>query len=173
MLAKRGYFATVDWWSLGVVAYELLFGKRPYRGKTNSSLTQAILKDQVKFPENVEELVSPEGLDCIKGVSRPRVTQWPPVHLIRILTGFVWDTFGQQLLQRDPKKRLGCPGTGGLEAFKRHPWFREYNWEVLEAKEATPPFEPDVRGRSLALGDAQRADNLPLLLAHAVQKGQL
>lgn len=69
MLAKRGYTATVDWWSLGVVAYELLFGKRPYRGKTNSTLTQAILKDQVKFPDDVDELVSPDGLDCIKGVS--------------------------------------------------------------------------------------------------------
>ncbi|BGP01186.1 AGC/YANK protein kinase [Rhodotorula toruloides] len=116
VLAKRGYFATVDWWSLGVVAYELLFGKRPYRGKTNSTLTQAILKEQVRFPENVEEIVSPEGLDCIKG-----------------------------LLQRDPKKRLGCPGTGGLEAFKRHPWFRDYDWDVLERKEAIPPFEPDSK----------------------------
>lgn len=152
MLAKRGYFATVDWWSLGVVAYELLFGKRPYRGKTNSSLTQAILKDQVKFPENVEDLVSPEGLDCIKGVSRLHVTQCPPFYLVGVLTGFLALRAGPQLLQRDPKKRLGCPGTGGLEAFKRHPWFREYNWEVLEAKEATPPFEPDVRGRSFALG---------------------
>ncbi|POY72469.1 putative Non-specific serine/threonine protein kinase [Rhodotorula taiwanensis] len=116
VLAKRGYFATVDWWSLGVVAYELLFGKRPYRGKTNSSLTSAILKDQVKFPENVDEILSAEGLDCIKG-----------------------------LLQRDPKKRLGCPGTGGIEAFKRHAWFRDYDWDVLEAKEATPPFEPDSK----------------------------
>lgn len=53
--------------------------------------------------------------------------------------------FRRQLLQRDPKKRLGCPGTGGLEAFKRHPWFKEYDWRVIEAKEATPPFEPDVR----------------------------
>ena len=68
MLAKRGYFATVDWWSLGVVAYELLFGKRPYRGKTNSTLTQAILKDQVRFPDNAEEIVSHEGLDCLRGV---------------------------------------------------------------------------------------------------------
>ncbi|GAA5998400.1 serine/threonine-protein kinase [Rhodotorula paludigena] len=116
VLAKRGYFATVDWWSLGVVCYELLFGKRPYRGKTNSTLTQAILKDHVRFPENVDEVISPEGLDCIKG-----------------------------LLQRDPKKRLGCPGTGGLEAFKRHPWFREYDWDVLERKEAVPPFEPDSK----------------------------
>lgn len=68
VLAKRGYFATVDWWSLGIVAYELLFGKRPYRGKTNSSLTQAILKDQIRFPDNAAEVVSAEGLDCIRGV---------------------------------------------------------------------------------------------------------
>jgi serine/threonine kinase 32 len=27
VLRKKGYFATVDWWSLGVVVYELLFGK--------------------------------------------------------------------------------------------------------------------------------------------------
>lgn len=68
VLAKRGYFETVDWWSLGVVAYELLFGKRPFRGKTNSSLTQAILKEQMKFPENADTLVSAEGMDCIRGV---------------------------------------------------------------------------------------------------------
>ncbi|GAA5887297.1 hypothetical protein JCM6882_002480 [Rhodosporidiobolus microsporus] len=116
VLAKRGYFATVDWWSLGVVTYELLFGKRPYRGKTNSTLTQAILKDQTRFPENAEELVSPEGMNCIRG-----------------------------LLQRDPKKRLGCKGTGGLEAFKKHPWFNGYDWAVLEQKEAMPPFEPDSK----------------------------
>ncbi|GAA6000436.1 hypothetical protein JCM10207_008010 [Rhodosporidiobolus poonsookiae] len=116
VLAKRGYFATVDWWSLGVVTYELLFGKRPFRGKTNSTLTQSILKDQTRFPENAEELVSAEGLDCIRG-----------------------------LLQRDPRKRLGCKHTGGLEAFKQHPWFKGYDWAVLERKEAEPPFEPDSK----------------------------
>lgn len=50
-----------------------------------------------------------------------------------------------QLLQRDIKKRLGCRHMGGLEAFKAHPWFKEYDWTVLERKEAIPPFEPDVR----------------------------
>lgn len=68
VLAKRGYFDTVDWWSLGVVAYELLFGKRPFRGKTNSSLTQAILKESLKFPDNAEDVVSADGLDCVRGV---------------------------------------------------------------------------------------------------------
>ncbi|KAM0754943.1 kinase-like protein [Meredithblackwellia eburnea MCA 4105] len=116
VLAKRGYFSSVDWWSLGVVAYELLFGKRPYRGKTNSSLTQSILKEPFKLPENADGTVSPEGLDCIKG-----------------------------LLQRDIKKRLGCKQMGGIEAFKTHPWFRDYDWAQVEAKQATPPFEPDSK----------------------------
>jgi len=46
VLAKRGYLSSVDWWSLGVMAYELLFGRRPYRGKTNSALTHSILNDR-------------------------------------------------------------------------------------------------------------------------------
>ena len=112
MLSKRGYFQTVDWWGLGVVAYELLFGKRPFRGKTNSALTHCILRDSLSFPD--DSGVSAEGIDCIT-----------------------------QLLQRDHRKRLGCAGTGGLETFKAHPWFREYDWGVLAAKQLPPPFTPD------------------------------
>ena len=50
------------------MAYELLFGKRPFRGKTNSSLTTAILKEHMKFPDNAEGTVSAECLDCLRGV---------------------------------------------------------------------------------------------------------
>lgn len=112
VLAKRGYLSSVDWWSLGVMAYELLFGRRPYRGKTNSALTHSILNDRCSFPENVETIVSAETVSCIRG-----------------------------LLERDTKKRLGC--RNGIEDFKNHPWFAGIDWRALEAKEATPPFEPD------------------------------
>jgi len=27
ILDKKGYYSSIDWWSLGVVMYELLFGK--------------------------------------------------------------------------------------------------------------------------------------------------
>jgi serine/threonine kinase 32 len=50
-----------------------------------------------------------------------------------------------KLLQRDVNKRLGYKGTGGIEGLKAHPWFRGYDWDLIEAKDATPPFEPDVR----------------------------
>lgn len=66
---------------------------------------------------------------------------------------------------------------GGLEAFKAHPWFAEYDWDKLERKEATPPFEPDVRVPVFRCPHAFGAE-LTLLArrrtcACAVQEGQL
>jgi serine/threonine protein kinase len=69
ILAKRGYTYTIDWWSLGVCAYELIFGRRPFRGKTNSDLTHSISKDQLKFPDDCESRCSREGMQALKAVS--------------------------------------------------------------------------------------------------------
>lgn len=69
ILAKRGYTYTIDWWSLGVCAYELIFGRRPFRGKTNSDLTHSIAKDSLRFPEDAESKCSRDGLRALKGVS--------------------------------------------------------------------------------------------------------
>lgn len=69
ILAKRGYTYPVDWWSLGVCAYELVFGRRPFRGRTNSALTHSISKDPLRFPENAEEKCSKAGMQALKGVS--------------------------------------------------------------------------------------------------------
>jgi len=38
MLSEKGYTCTVDWWSLRVVTFELLFGKRPFRDHQSRSL---------------------------------------------------------------------------------------------------------------------------------------
>ncbi|CAB4384676.1 unnamed protein product [Rhizophagus irregularis] len=73
ILMKKGYFDSVDWWSLGVVMYELLFSKRPFRGKTNPQLTQAILQDPLIFPDNVS--VSEECLDCIRRFCERDITK--------------------------------------------------------------------------------------------------
>jgi serine/threonine kinase 32 len=83
ILHKRGYTYPIDWWSLGVCAYELLFGRRPFRGRTNTALTHSISKDQLRFPENVGEKCSTTGISFISGV-RPPLLSSP--HLIRALS---------------------------------------------------------------------------------------
>jgi len=45
----------------------------------------------------------------------------------------------EQLLQRDPEKRLTEP-----KIIKAHPFFKGIDWDQLLAKEITPPFIPPV-----------------------------
>lgn len=46
MLGKQGYNYSVDWWSLGVTAYELLFGKVGIQWRSRSlSLTHSMDDD--------------------------------------------------------------------------------------------------------------------------------
>ena len=86
VLKKKGYFATVDWWSLGIVCYELIFGKRPFRGKTNDQLRLSILNDELRFPGDVDHRVS---LECKDALSR--------------------------FIERDLTKRLGCTGMDAIQ----------------------------------------------------------
>ena len=70
ILLKRGYTYCIDWWSLGVCTYELIFGRRPFRGRSNSDLTYSISRDPLKWPEDAEMKCTRVGMQVIKGVSR-------------------------------------------------------------------------------------------------------
>ena len=48
-----------------------------------------------------------------------------------------------QLLQKDPKNRLGC-GAGGAADVSAHGLFKTINWKRLEASMVDPSFVPDV-----------------------------
>jgi serine/threonine kinase 32 len=68
VVGRKGYSWAIDWWSLGVTAYELLFHRRPFDGRTSERMTQAIIKDPLKFPEDCRSKVSDAGLKALKGV---------------------------------------------------------------------------------------------------------
>lgn len=44
-----GYLNEVDWWSLGVTFYECIYSKRPFDGRSHSSLGENIMRAQPKY----------------------------------------------------------------------------------------------------------------------------
>lgn len=140
ILAKKGYSYMIDWWSLGVCAFELIFGRRPFRGKTNSDLTHAISRDPLRFPEDSDSKCSKEGKSALKDVRLCRYNLNPSL------------IPGMQLLNRNWDQRLGSnPNSDGEKDFRHHPWFQKVDWVALESKEVMPPFVPDVRAISRSL----------------------
>eukprot|EP00062_Callorhinchus_milii_P023671 gi/632982772/ref/XP_007908320.1/ PREDICTED: ribosomal protein S6 kinase alpha-5 [Callorhinchus milii] len=110
-----GHNKAVDWWSLGVLMYELKTGASPFTvdGERNSQteISKRILKSDPPYPPEI----SPSAKDVI-----------------------------QRLLIKDPKKRLGS-GLGGSEEIKSHPFFQNISWDELAAKSIVAPFKPVIR----------------------------
>lgn len=46
-----GHTSAVDWWTLGILIYEMLYGTTPFKGKNRNATFANILKDEVPFPE--------------------------------------------------------------------------------------------------------------------------
>uniref|UniRef100_A0A3P8P532 Ribosomal protein S6 kinase n=1 Tax=Astatotilapia calliptera TaxID=8154 RepID=A0A3P8P532_ASTCA len=112
---ESGHDKAVDWWSLGVLMYELLTGGSPFTvdGDENShtDIAKRIAKKDPPFPKDM----GPLAKDLI-----------------------------QRLLIKDPKKRLGS-GPNGAENVKKHPFYQKINWEDLAAKKVPAPFKPVIR----------------------------
>lgn len=150
VVGRKGYSWWVDWWSLGVVAYELLFHRRPFDGRTSEKMTQSILKDSVKVPSS--KTVSADAQDVLRGVSPSSCTPSHTLLTYALIT---------QFLDRNPKTRLGCRDKElGIDDIRSHPWFASLDWDALENKDVQPPYVPDVRACTMthcpSLTDALR-----------------
>ncbi|XP_058069366.1 serine/threonine-protein kinase WAG1-like [Magnolia sinica] len=113
----NGHGNGVDWWAFGVFVYELLYGRTPFKGGSKEATLRNIASAKgVRFTADVAgeaggELVA-EARDLI-----------------------------EQLLVRDPKRRLGC--ARGATEVKRHPFFEGIKWPLIRCYPA-----PGVRRRS-------------------------
>ncbi|KAM4749433.1 protein kinase C zeta type-like [Rhinophrynus dorsalis] len=111
VIKRKEYGYGVDWWSFGVVVFEILTMAHPFAppNATRNELLKAILKKPLRIPS----FVSPEAALLFEG-----------------------------LLQKKPKKRLGCPPSSEFSDIKGHVFFGSINWEMVEKKEIPPPFKP-------------------------------
>ncbi|EHB12486.1 Protein kinase C iota type [Heterocephalus glaber] len=114
--------ASVDWWALGVLMFEMMAGRSPFDivgssdnpdQNTEDYLFQVILEKQIRIPRSLS----------VKAAS--------------VLKSF---------LNKDPKERLGCHPQTGFADIQGHPFFRNVDWDMMEQKQVVPPFKPNISG---------------------------
>ncbi|KAF2636152.1 hypothetical protein P280DRAFT_522400 [Massarina eburnea CBS 473.64] len=134
-IAGSGQDEVSDWWSLGCILFECLYGYPPFHADTPDEVFQNILARKIDWPENDEDFgVSDEAKDLMNC-----------------------------LMCSDPAKRLGAnmddKFASGGEEIRKHPWFADLNWETLREDEASfipAPENPedteyfDTRGAAMA-----------------------
>ena len=123
-----------DWWSLGCILFEFLFGYPPFHAETPEKVFENILARNIDWPDDEElSAVSEEAKDLMG-----------------------------KLMTIDPKNRLGAnmddKHASGGEEIRQHPFFDGTKWETLlddEAQFIPAPSNPedteyfDARGATL------------------------
>ncbi|CAH8363298.1 unnamed protein product [Eruca vesicaria subsp. sativa] len=64
IIKGEGHGAAVDWWTFGVLLYELLYGKTPFKGYDNEETLSNVVFQNLKFPDS--PLVSFQAKDLIR-----------------------------------------------------------------------------------------------------------
>ena len=64
ILQELDYGASVDWWALGVLMYEMMAGQPPFEADNEDDLFESILHDDVLYPV----WLSKEAVSVLKGV---------------------------------------------------------------------------------------------------------
>ena len=69
ILQELDYGASVDWWALGVLMYEMMAGQPPFEADNEDDLFESILHDDVLYPV----WLSKEAVSVLKGVRKENV----------------------------------------------------------------------------------------------------
>ncbi|KAI9155384.1 Serine/threonine-protein kinase nrc-2 [Paramyrothecium foliicola] len=101
VIKGSGHTSAVDWWTLGILIYEMLYGTTPFKGKNRNATFANILREDVPFPDHAG---APQISNLCKSLIR-------------------------KLLIKDENRRLGA--RAGASDIKAHPFFRTTQWALI------------------------------------------
>lgn len=110
MILGKGYNKSADWWALGIMFYELVFGSHPFYNQNSEKMYELICFSELRFPvyKLNNSIVSQECIDIISG-----------------------------LLDKNPSNRIGKKG---LADIKTHAFFTGFNFEGIDNKKTLAPM---------------------------------
>ncbi|KJE91462.1 ribosomal protein S6 kinase alpha-5 [Capsaspora owczarzaki ATCC 30864] len=112
---KEGHGLAVDWWSLGVLIFELLTGRPPFNHSDDSlNSQQQIMERIVREPVSIPPTFSAEASSLIS-----------------------------RLLIKDPARRLGSGPTRANEVKSASFFTKHFSWSEVLNRKLVPPIIPD------------------------------
>mmetsp|Transcript_47439 Transcript_47439/g.34724 ORF Transcript_47439/g.34724 Transcript_47439/m.34724 type:complete len:272 (-) Transcript_47439:132-947(-) len=114
ILEMKGHNFSVDWWTFGILLYEMATGRPPFMHKNHHKLGIMIRSGPIIYPDPVKHKIymSPLLKDLIS-----------------------------KLLDRNPNARLGSKGD--VNDVVNHPFFQDVDFKALIEKQLPAPYVPD------------------------------
>ena len=130
MILQTGHNHAVDWWSLGILIFEMVAGKPPFCDEDRVTMFKSITNISYRMPSH---------FSWVRCTSQPQKSSYPLVTKSNIYVLQELQSLISSLLVKTPSKRLGYFGASGI---KTHPWFNGFDWEALSNRDLTPPYIP-------------------------------
>ena len=106
---------SVDWWAVGIITYELIFGSTPFFNQNKLTLLRNIKNKKLSFP-------APS---------------------VRNQYTLLAKDFMIKLIDRVPSTRMGS--RNGAAEILEHRWFEDLDLDALQNLQLTAPFKPSTQ----------------------------
>ena len=126
IITYQGHTSMSDWWSFGILIYEMLYGYTPFYNMDKDRMFDLIISGSISFPKYFDKGDENEEIEY-------KVSEEAKNLIIK-------------LLEKDPGTRLGKEG---LEEIKKHPFFYGINFDDLGKKKIKALFKPDINKNDL------------------------
>lgn len=136
MMQNKNYSDSVDWFSFGILLFEMLSGINPFKDENQAAV------DPEELPKHIEKILGTE--DALLKKYEDKTSFSPEAHDLL-----------EKLLRFDPEKRIGCRDPGVIE-IKQHPFFKDIDWDLIERKGMVAPFVPEIKEGKLDVSNIEK-----------------